>query len=146
MKIKLFDGNHLVSCTNTFVSVFNQEPWNDNWSTETAYPYLSDFVHAPGFIGVIAVEGEEIIGFIFGVGRRWWSGPEFFINEMCVSMEKQNTGVGTALIEFLTCELEAKGIGNITLLTDRGTPAESFYKKIGFTEVDRIVFLNKNIK
>ncbi|MNP38866.1 putative acetyltransferase [compost metagenome] len=146
MEVKLFERNDLLKCINTFISVFNQEPWNDEWSAETAYQYLIDFTNTPGFIGVAAVEDEEIIGFIFGVSKRWWSGEEFFINEMCVRIKEQKTGVGTALMRYLMKKLDSAGISNITLLTDRGKPAEAFYKKIGFTEIDRLVFLNKNIK
>ncbi|MEF2965875.1 GNAT family N-acetyltransferase [Paenibacillus sp. M1] len=146
MELKLFERNDLLKCVNTFINVFNEEPWNDEWSAETAYRYLIDFTNTPGFIGVVAIEGEEIIGFTFGVCKRWWSGEEFFINEMCVSIKKQKSGIGSALMGFLMKKLEAAGISNITLLTDRGIPAEAFYKKIGFTEIDRLVFLNKNMK
>ncbi|MMZ58981.1 putative acetyltransferase [compost metagenome] len=65
---------------------------------------------------------------------------------MCVRIKEQKTGVGTALMRYLMKKLDSAGISNITLLTDRGKPAEAFYKKIGFTEIDRLVFLNKNIK
>ncbi|MEK5057988.1 GNAT family N-acetyltransferase [Paenibacillus sp. FSL H7-0326] len=145
MELRLFDRNDLLSCVNTFISVFNQEPWNDEWSPDTAYRYLIDFTNTPGFIGVVAVDGEEIIGFIFGATKHWWSGKEFFINEMCVSVQKQKSGVGSALIRFLIEKLESDEVGNITLLTDRGIPAEAFYKKLGFAEIDRLVFLNKNL-
>ncbi|WP_410769451.1 GNAT family N-acetyltransferase [Fontibacillus sp. BL9] len=145
MELKSYDRNDLLKCTDTFIGVFNQEPWNDQWTTETAYQYLSDFTNTPGFIGFTAAEGEEIVGFIFGVSRRWWSGNEFFINEMCVSTVKQKTGVGSALMRLLIKELESIGISNITLLTDRDIPAEAFYKKFGFTEIERLVFLNKNL-
>lgn len=145
MELRLFDRNDLLPCVSTFISVFNQEPWNDEWSSDTAYRYLTDFTNTPGFIGVVAEEGEEIIGFIFGATKHWWSGKEFFINEMCVSVQKQKLGIGSALMRFLIEKLESDEVGNITLLTDRGIPAEAFYKKIGFAEIDRLVFLNKNL-
>lgn len=146
MELRLFERNDLLKCMDTFISVFNQEPWNDEWSTETANLYLMDFTNTPGFIGVVAVEGEEVIGFVLGVRKQWWSGEEFFINELCVTIEKQKTGVGSSLMNFLMQTLESSGISNITLLTDRGAPAEAFYKKFGFTEIDRLVFMNKNLK
>lgn len=146
MEFRSFETNDLLRCTHTFINVFNQEPWNDEWSAETAFQYLLDYTNTSGFIGIVAEEGKEIIGFIFGVRKPWWSGDEFFINEMCVSAEKQKTGVGSKLMKFLEEKLKMDGIENITLLTDRGIPAEIFYKKNGFTEIDRIMFLNKNIK
>ncbi|MCM3127554.1 GNAT family N-acetyltransferase [Paenibacillus provencensis] len=145
LELRLFDGNDILQCVDTFINVFNQDPWNDEWSTDTAYRYLIDFTNTPGFTGVVAVDGEEMIGFIFGTSKHWWSGKEFFINEMCVSVQKQKTGVGSALMRFLIEKLESDEISNVTLLTDRGIPAEVFYKKNGFTEIDRLVFLNKNL-
>ncbi|MGG4266731.1 GNAT family N-acetyltransferase [Peribacillus simplex] len=146
MEYKLFNRDDLLKCTETFVQVFNQEPWNDEWSTETAKQYLLDYINTPGFMGIIAVEGKEIIGFIFGAHKLWWSGEEFFINEMCVSMEKQKTGVGSRLLKFLMKELDLERVSNISLLTNRGIPAEAFYKKNGFTEINRLMFLSKEIK
>lgn len=145
LELRLFDGNDILQCVDTFINVFNQDPWNDEWSTDTAYRYLIDFTNTPGFTGVVAVDEEEMIGFIFGASKHWWSGKEFFINEMCVSVQKQKTGVGSALMRFLIEKLESDEISNVTLLTDRGIPAEVFYKKNGFTEIDRLVFLNKNL-
>jgi len=145
MRLKLFAGSDFLRCADTFVNVFNQEPWNDKWSAEAANEYLLDYMNTPGFTGVVAEDEEEVCGFIFGVRKRWWSGDEFFINEMCVSVKKQQAGVGSQLLKFLEQELEAKGIQNITLLTERDIPAETFYKKNGFTEIERLIFLNKNI-
>ena len=145
MEFKLFQETDLVKCTETFIKVFNDEPWNDEWTIPKAHKYLLDFYQTPGFLGVIAIENEEVIGFIMGVQRKWWSGDEFYIHEMCVDSEHQNRGIGKALLDYLINSLENK-ISNITLLTDRGIPAEAFYKKNGFEEIERLVFLSKNLK
>lgn len=144
MEYKLFVENDLLKCTETFIEVFNAEPWNDEWTFTKAQQYLLDFYHTPGFLGVLAVENEEILGFIFGVHKKWWRGDEFFINEMCVKSQQQNKGIGKALLNRLLRELDST-VKNITLLTDRGIPAEEFYKKNGFEEIERLVFLCKNI-
>ncbi|KKI90528.1 GCN5 family acetyltransferase [Bacillus sp. SA1-12] len=146
MKLNLFEDKDLLTCTNTFIHVFNQEPWNDEWEKETAKNYLLDFTNTPGFKGIVAVDGEEMIGFIFGTCKHWWRGDEFFINEMCVRVEEQNTGIGSKLMKFLIEELESDGVRTISLLTDRGIPAEDFYKKHGFSEFERLMFLSRSVK
>lgn len=135
----------LVKCIETFIKVFNDEPWNDEWTFPKAHNYLVDFYQTPGFLGVIVIENEEVIGFIMGVQRKWWSGDEFYIHEMCVDTERQNRGIGKSLLEYSIKSL-GNHISNITLLTDRGIPAEAFYKKNGFEEIERLVFLSKNLK
>lgn len=144
MKFKLFEENDLIACTETFIKVFNGEPWNDEWTFTKAQTYLLDFYNTPGFLGILAVENKEVIGFLFGVQRTWWSGNEFYIHEMCVEPQRQNKGIGKLLLDYLIKSLE-NNISSIALLTDRGIPAEAFYKKYGFAEIERLIFLSKNI-
>ncbi|ETP70386.1 GNAT family N-acetyltransferase [Planomicrobium chinense] len=145
MEINYVEESDLLRCTDVFIEVFNREPWNDEWEPEKAKQYLLDFYHTPGFLGLVAQEGEEVIGFLFGVHRVWWSGDEFFVHEMCVNSNLQNKGIGKALMDRLLEELEARSITHLSLLTDRGIPAEVFYKKNGFTEVERLVFLSRGV-
>ncbi|MEC1261039.1 GNAT family N-acetyltransferase [Bacillus swezeyi] len=145
MEFKLFDESDLLKCAETFIDVFNKEPWNDEWTLEKAKQYLFHFYQTPGFKGILAAEGEAIIGFIFGIHRVWWRGDEFFIHEMCVMADCQKKGVGKALLHYLIEEMKESDITNISLLTDRGIPAEEFYKKNGFEEIERLVFLSRAI-
>lgn len=146
MEIKVVEESDLLTCTDVFIEVFNGEPWNDEWQPEKAKQYVLDFYHTPGFMGLVATEGEETTGFLFGVHRVWWSGDEFFINEMCVKGNRQKQGIGKALLDRLLEELNTRKITHLSLLTDRGIPAEDFYKKNGFTEVERLVFLSRGIE
>lgn len=146
MELDLYTENNLQKCTITFMEVFNEEPWNDQWEEGRAERYLMDFICTPGFTGIVATEGEEVIGFLFGAKRAWWSGDEFFIHEMCVKATVQNQGVGKALLKNLLEKLEAENIATVSLLTDRGIPAEAFYKKNGFEEIERLVYLSREVR
>lgn len=145
MQFKTVEEGDLIICSKLFLTVFNEEPWNDEWTLEKAQQYLSDFYRTPGFLGVTAVENNEIVGFIFGARRVWWSGDEFFINEMCVDTNQQNKGIGKALMDYLKKIIDSNGVATISLLTDRGIPAEEFYKRNGFKEIERLVFLSRDV-
>lgn len=145
MEFRQFVESDLLNCTETFIEVFNAAPWNDEWVVENAQHYLFNFYRTPGFLGMLAIENKEIVGFIFGIHRIWWSGDEFYVNEMCVKPNQQNNGIGKALLSHLMEEIKGSSISNISLLTDRGIPAEAFYKKNGFEEIERLVFLSKEI-
>lgn len=134
-----------MKCTRLFIDVFNQEPWNDKWSEEVAKQYLLDYTNTPGFMGIIAVKEGVVIGFIFGAHKVWWSGNEFFINEMCVKTENQKNGIGSMLLNYLLKKLDSENVSHLSLLTNRGIPAESFYKKNRFTEIKRLMFLSQSI-
>lgn len=146
MQLTLFTEKNLIKCTETFIEVFNAEPWNDEWEIEKAKRYLLDFIRTPGFMGIVAREEEEVIGFLFGTRRVWWSGNEFFVHEMCVKTAVQNGGIGKMLLSNLLERLDAESIENVSLLTDRGIPAEAFYKKNGFKEIERLVFLSRELQ
>lgn len=139
-------SDDLGGCIKLLLNVFNNEPWNDSWTFEGAEKYLQDYIETPGFKGFVAEEENKIIGFIFGFRKRWWQADEFYVNEMCVEISEQRNGIGTKLINYLEINLKTEGVENITLLTNRGIPAEEFYKKNGFSEIDRIIFLHKKIK
>ncbi|QXE02310.1 GNAT family N-acetyltransferase [Terribacillus sp. DMT04] len=142
MNMRACMESDLKVCSDIFVNVFREEPWNEAWTPEAAQQYLKDFYHTPGFTGILAVESQDIIGFIFGVNRKWWSGDEFFINEMCVRSDQQSKGTGKALMNYLLRTTDAE---TISLLTDRGLPAETFYKRNGFNEIERIMFLSRDV-
>lgn len=146
MNIRSYGIHDFEQCIKLFIEVFNSEPWNDQWTHDKAERYLKDYLIAPGFKGVVAEHDGTIHGFLFGTVKHWWSGDEFYINELCVSTFKQRSGIGTSLFTYLNQTLREEAIENITLLTNRGVPAEAFYLKNGFEEIKRIVFLCKKIK
>ncbi|WP_308637191.1 GNAT family N-acetyltransferase [Paenibacillus silvisoli] len=144
--IRAYEPGDIVRYAELFVDVFNREPWYDEWTLERAARYLNDFADTPGFKGIAAEQDGVIHGFIVGVTRRWWSGDEFYVHEMCVRPDEQRSGIGSHLMERLEQELRAEGTHNLALLTDRGTPAERFYKKNGFEEISRLAFVAKHTK
>ncbi|MGT2930425.1 N-acetyltransferase family protein [Streptococcus dentasini] len=145
MIFRLMTEADLEDCTQAFVDIFNGEPWYDEWTFEGAKEYISDFYHTPKFLGILAIENDEFIGFVYGTIRNWWSGREFFINEMGVKKAFRQQGIGKRLLEELKKELADSGVENFVLLTDRETPAEVFYQKTGFKAVERLVFYSRNI-
>ena len=94
----------------------NQQRWNDKWSIEAAKQYLLDYINTPGFTGIIAVKEEVFIGFIFGAQKVWWSGNEFFINEMCVKIEEQKNGIGSMLLNYLLKKLDSEDVSNLAII------------------------------
>lgn len=133
-------------CVRLFMDVFNHEPWNDRWKYADAEQYLRECIASPGFQGVIACDDMDVCGFILGNRKKWWSGDEFFIQEMCVAPAAQRGGVGTGLLKCLQDHPGLDGIRRITLLTGRGIPAEDFYRKNGFREIEKMLFMSKKAR
>ncbi|WP_208559961.1 GNAT family N-acetyltransferase [Marinilactibacillus kalidii] len=137
------DQEDINLCVSSFIDVFNGPPWNDDWKQEQARLYLEDIFQTPGFIGVGFQHQETLEGVILGNVKRWYSGKEFFIQEMFVLNASQGKGIGKKLMAHLEDVLEEEDVQDLALLTDKGIDAEFFYKANGFNEIERLIFMAK---
>jgi aminoglycoside 6'-N-acetyltransferase I len=131
-RIETFGRDHLDECARLLVSAFNAEPWNDAWSLETARQELVWTMGVPGFAGLVSLDGQ-VLAFATG-----WREPDdrrevYYLKTFCVSPNAQGTGVGSRLLARLEEYLDECGMNTIYLVTHRGTPAEGFYRKNGYT-------------
>jgi GNAT superfamily N-acetyltransferase len=136
---------HLEECANLLVTVFANPPWNENWTFELALKRLQNTYNIVDFYGIIAKKQSRIIGFACGHGEEYINVKTFYLKEMCVALKHQNTGVGTAIINELQKDLAKNNITRIWLLTAPNSPAESFYKKCGFINSDKVILMIKNL-
>ncbi|MFC6464562.1 GNAT family N-acetyltransferase [Marinilactibacillus sp. GCM10026970] len=146
MEYRVLTEKDLTQCALLFMDVFNKAPWNDDWSLEQATNYVQDIFNTPGFKGVGYFQNETCQGALLGNTKQWYSGKEFFIQEMFIGLEKQGKGIGKMLMTVLMNLLKEENIEEVALLTDRGIDAEYFYKKVGFNEIERLVFLAKSVE
>ena len=131
-RIETFGRDHLDECARLLVSAFNAEPWNDAWTLETAGRELAWTMGVPGFAGLVSLDGQ-VLAFATG-----WREPDdrrevYYLKTFCVSPNAQGTGVGSRLLARLEEFLDECGVNTIYLVTRRGTPAEGFYSKNGYT-------------
>jgi len=140
-----FSMEDVDKCAELYKEVFSDYPWYDVWDTSTQVKkYLIELIKNPTFEGFVAFEDKEVVAVCFGRKRSWWMGNEFFIDEFFVSNEKQGNGIGTELMNFVKDSLRKEGYKRLTLLTNKGIPAEEFYFKNGFyNNKNRIVMVNE---
>ena len=123
-----------------FLSVFTNEPWNDDWSDrDQLRRYLTDLTGNANSLALGFFDGEKLVGVAMGQIKHWYSGTEYFIDELCISRELQGKGIGTAFVGDIRGYLKEHGINRIFLLTGRDVPAYSFYTKRGFSEAEALV-------
>lgn len=128
-------------CARLLRQVFNQPPWNDNWTVERAAAYVQDFFGAPRFRGFAALDGTRLVGMCLGHVKLWWQADEYCLDEFCIHSDYQRRGLGGQLLGYARRQLAAEGVACCTLLTASGTPAEAFYRKRGFRRVDEMIFM-----
>lgn len=145
VKYKELRKEHIGDISEAYVEAFNSEPWNDKWTVESASNRISQMINCEGFDGLVAYEGEKLIGMILGNHEYYYDAMLFQIKEFCVAPQVKGTGVGSKLLGEFTTRLKVKGIDRIILLTSRTNATEGFYRKHGFDSFDDMVMMGKEI-
>ena len=125
------DRDSLLACAELYVETFNAAPWHDAWTIGAATERLEEILETPGFVGVALIADGVVTGAALGQIERWFSGRHFYLREMFVHADLQRGGRGTRLLGGLAdrcIDVEAS-----YLITDRGTAAEQFYDRHGFS-------------
>ena len=129
-----------------FVSVFTREPWNDDWSDEMQLDlYITDLIGQNYSLTYGLYEKDELIGISLGYIKHWYTGTEYIIDELCIRREKQGSGAGTFFLQSIEEAIRELGLKQIFLQTEADVPAYRFYKKNGFTELEKHVSFAKEI-
>ena len=145
IEYKELTQEHINKIAEIYVRAFNSEPWNDEWTVETASKRISQMMNCEGFDGLIVCENDKILGMILGNHEYYYNGMHFHIKEFCVDLNLRGKGIGTQLIEEFSNRLVSKGIDEIILFTARGGWTEGFYKKHGFKNFEDMVMMGKEI-
>lgn len=129
-----------------FFSVFTKEPWNDDWSDEKQLTdYIHDLIGQNTSLTYGLFEGTELVGVSMGHVRHWYAGTQYYIDELCVTTDRQGKGIGTLLVDEIGKACKESGLTHLFLLTEDNVPAYEFYRKQGFYELTHNVAFAKEL-
>jgi len=140
-RIETFGAEHLDDCARLFMSAFNAEPWNDKYTPDTAKKQLDWHLRVPGCVGLVSVT-DGVVAFAIGYQEPTDVGDVFHLSIFCVRSDVQRTGVGSRLLNRLEERLSKSGVNTIYLGTNKGTPAEAFYRKHGYEVSDEEIVMS----
>ncbi|MGG3802669.1 GNAT family N-acetyltransferase [Metabacillus fastidiosus] len=129
-----------------YVSVFNEPPWEDNWTFEKAERRFLDLLHTPRFLGFSYYHNEELVALAAGNCEEWSDGELFYLKEMCVRPNMQGQEIGTRLLSYLDAHLQERGVMYSYLLTLQEGQAASFYAKNSYKKDLNTVFMLHKLK
>ena len=145
-RFKRIGMNEIEAIKKLFTGVFTIEPWNDDWSNKEQLDlYLSDLVGQSNSLAYGLFEDEKLIGVSMGHIRHWYSGTEYYIDELCIQTDKQGNGIGTYFLKEIERGIKEIGLAQIFLQTESNVPAYGFYQKNGFCELKEHVSFTKRI-
>lgn len=131
-----------------YIDVFSSEPWNDELNHQEIVQYVSDIYEMNTFIGFVAIDEvtKSIIGVALGYIKPWYRGREYILDTFFITKKMQSKGYGSLFLSEVKKRLLSKNIEDILLDTDKGMPAETFYKKNGFTVSDESIIMYGSTK
>ncbi|MCC5621812.1 GNAT family N-acetyltransferase [Nostoc sp. CHAB 5715] len=141
-EIQTFTTEYLDKCAHLYIEVFNGEPWNEEWTFETAKARLFEILNTPGFVGFVFKQ-DELLGFVAGYCKQGQKSKSFYLEEICVRPNKQRQGIGTRLLNQLMDTLTAMEVTGVYLLTKKDGQAEAFYTKHGYQRSQHLIFMAK---
>jgi len=130
-RIEAFKPEHLDECAHLFMTAFNAEPWNDEYTLDTAKKQLAWHLEVPGCVGLVSIK-DGIVAFAIGYREPTDVRDVFHLSIFCVRPDVQRTRVGSRLMHTLEERLRETGVRTVYLGTRKGTPAEAFYEKHGY--------------
>lgn len=128
-----------------YISVFNDKPWNDRWTQETANIRIRDMMDTHTFVGKALIEGDQLIGMIWGQKEQFYNGVHFQIQEFCVKSNLQGKGYGSMLLSALRDTLQTDNISNIYLITAKGERTEGYYLRKGFKTSSDMILMSQSL-
>lgn len=129
--IRIAKKNDLVKVNDLFKEMLfavtgnpNQEGYTDN--------YLNKFVIGSGDIIFLAIEENEIVGFI-SIELHRDNPPFIYLDDFCVTANYRHKGIGTSLLKEAIEYTKENNINKIYLHVEKDNQkAFTFYKNLGF--------------
>ncbi len=129
-----------------FLRVFTAEPWKDDWSDrEQLNAYIHDLTGQSNSLTFGLYEGEKLIGVSMGNIKHWFTGTEYYIDELCIRPDRQGQSLGTLFLKEIEKAILEMGLTQIFLQTESTVPAYYFYRKNGFNELKEHVSFAKKL-
>ncbi|MCC2832654.1 MAG: GNAT family N-acetyltransferase [Clostridium sp.] len=144
MDIIKMSNKHIDECVDLFIDVFTKAPWHDTYSSrKQVVSFFQNYMANNYFVGYVLKEEASIIALSIGMKKPWINGMEYYIDQFCVKTDLQGKGIGSYFLKLIENEIQTEKMNAIILNTERGFPAEKFYKKNGFQSVDELITLTK---
>ena len=144
--IKKFADCDLEKCCELYIEVFNQAPWNDEWTMDSAQLYLQELIDHKRFLGYTLWENDALLGVVLAHMKNHYRGEEIVVDELFISLDCQRKGYGMMLMEEVEKYAKENSFISVTLLTGVGMSAFNFYEKRGYKHLDYLAFMHKRMR
>ncbi len=141
MKIRKAKNEDIKAIAAIFRKEFGRKPYYEKWTEKTSLNKIKEYFK-DYYTFVLEIEGM-VVGFVIGSTFLWYDGRRGMVDEIVVSSEHQNKGLGGRLINHIEEVFRKKGIKKTTLLSCKRSKAFQIYKKKGYKEEDLVAMIKK---
>lgn len=140
-EIRAFMDKDQYEAVALYISVFSAPPWGDVLVEEEIALFFQRLQALNTFRGFVLVDiiTQKIVGASLGFIRPWYGGEQYHLDSLYIDVAYQNQKLGSYFLTTIKALLQESGVPAIFLDTEKGTDAEFFYQKNGFTRLTESV-------
>lgn len=111
------------------------------YTYEEAYRKMGDLVFhlsRGSCVAYVALEGDEVCGFVWAYPHRWRDEERMYVSEIRVREEWRRRGIGTELLRLVEDAARERGLGALYLHAEADNPdAVRLYESLGYV-IERV--------
>lgn len=113
------------------------------WTETTTLRRIRQVVTHMDAYGLAAVEGDALVAFAMGYFEQYDDCFAYDLVEIVVAADRQNSGIGTALMRELEMRVKERGAMLVQLQAVNDEHHERFYGKLGYKDAKNLILKTK---
>jgi N-acetylglutamate synthase-like GNAT family acetyltransferase len=144
MKIRKANKKDFGEIVGIIKKEYGKEPYNEKWTSRNALLTLSYYSRV-GKVYVAELEGV-VVGMIITTEGYYNRGKILVIEELIVDSKYQGKGIGNALFMYIEDYSKKGKVTSIILYASIKSRAFDFYKRRGFSHINHMAYMEKELR
>ena len=80
MRIQELNMDNIEDIKKLMIAIFSREPWNDKWTDDQLYRYISELIGNKNSLSFGFYQNEVFLGMALGKIKSWYAGTEYWLS------------------------------------------------------------------
>ena len=145
MNIREMSLNDIEKVLPLYISYYNKQE-ESCWTEHTAWKRIHQVLSTEDSLSLIMEENNYVLGFAMGYFKQYDDIVGYTLEEIIISYEHQNKGLGSTLMKELEQRVKVKGAACVELQAVNDEHHERYYGKNGYKNAKNFVMKVKWLK